>query len=85
MLLTLVLVVLLAAVGIELVQIYGKISTAKAQESQISAQVQQQQQANDALQSDLDKADDPDFIQELARNQLGLAQDGERIFYDVSN
>jgi len=81
----LVLAVLLAAVCVELVKLYGKISTAQAQEQQIAAQVQEQQQANDKLQSDLDRADDPSFIQDLARNQLGLAQDGERIFYDVNH
>ena len=79
------LVVLLAAVGVELVKLYGKISTAQTQEQQLAAQVQEQQAANDKLQSDLDRANDPSFIQDLARGQLGLAQDGERIFYDVNH
>ena len=37
------------------------------------------------LRSDLDHEGDPDFIQGLARDDLGLASDGERIFYDVNN
>jgi cell division protein FtsB len=79
-----VLVVLIAAVGIELLRLNGKLSAAKAQESQVSSQVQQQQQENDSLQSDLARANDPDFIKDLAREELGLAESGERIFYDVS-
>ena len=46
--------------------------------------MQMKQQENQALQSDLDKKDDPEFIKELARDQLGLAEAGERIFYDVN-
>ena len=46
--------------------------------------MQQQEQENEALRSDLAKKDDPDFIKELARDQLGLAEEGERIFYDVN-
>ena len=46
--------------------------------------MQQKQQENQALQSDLDKKDDTEFIKGLARDQLGLAESGERIFYDVN-
>ena len=42
-------------------------------------------QANDALASALEKADDPEFLQELARDQLGYVTPGEKTFYDVSN
>jgi len=40
---------------------------------------------NEALRSDLEHQGDQDFIQGLARDDLGLASDGERIFYDVNN
>lgn len=42
-------------------------------------------QENQALQSDLDKKDDQEFIKALARDLLGLAEEGERIFYDVND
>jgi hypothetical protein len=42
-------------------------------------------QENEALRSDLSKKDDPDFIKGLARDLLGLAEEGERIFYDVND
>ena len=82
---TLVLVVLLAVMAIELGQVYGKLRTAKREQASVAAQVQQLQQQNDALASDLSKAGDEEFMKELARTQLGLAESGERIFYDVND
>lgn len=82
----LVIMVLLAAVTIEVVRIYGSSLPALQRKGEaLDAQIQQTQQDNDALRDDLAHADDPDFIQDLARNELGLATDGERIFYDVNN
>ena len=51
----------------------------------LEAQIQQTEKQNDALRSDLEHQGDQDFIQGLARDDLGLASDGERIFYDVNN
>ncbi len=81
----LVLMVLLAVMAIELVQVYGKLRTARREQTSLSAQIQQLQQENETLESDLSRADDEDFIMELARTQLGLAESGERIFYDVND
>ena len=46
---------------------------------------QEQKKENSDLESDLSKADDKEFIKGLAKDQLGLAEDGERIFYDVNH
>lgn len=82
--LLLVLIALAVFIGIELIQVSQRLGEAKVQEASLTRQMQQQQQENEALRSDLAKKDDPDFIKELARNQLGLAEEGERIFYDVN-
>ena len=42
-------------------------------------------QENDSLSSALEKADDPEYLQELAREQLDMVSPGEKVFYDVSN
>lgn len=81
----LVVLLLIAVVGFEAVQVYAQISDAQSQEQALSAQVEQQKLANAALRDDLARADDEEFIKELAREQLGLAEPGERIFYDVNN
>lgn len=82
--LLLVLIALAVFIGIELIQVNQRLGEAKVQEASLTRQIQQQQQENEALRSDLAKKDDPDFIKELARDQLGLAEEGERIFYDVN-
>ena len=82
--LLLVLIALAVFIGIELIQVSQRLGEAKVQEASLTRQMQQQQQENEALRSDLAKKDDPDFIKELARDQLGLAEEGERIFYDVN-
>ena len=80
-----VVLLLIGVVGYELINVYGQLNAARAEEQALSAQVQEKQEANAALQSDLDHADDPEFIAQLARELLGLAEPGERIFYDVNN
>ena len=80
-----VILALVAVLGIQLVKVYGQLKTAQREESVLNQQLTQQQQENDALRSDLSKKDDESFIKALARDLLGLAEEGERIFYDVNH
>ena len=79
----LVLVVLIAVVGIELVQLSGKLKLARAEQAILAAQVQQRAQENETLRSDLSKADDVEFIKDLDREQLGYIESNGRLFIDV--
>ena len=82
----LVIVVLVAAAGAGIVRIYGsRLPELRSKSQALEAQIQQTEKQNDALRSDLEHQGDQDFIQGLARDDLGLASDGERIFYDVNN
>ena len=85
MALVLVLAVLIVVIGVEIVNVYGRLKEVRAQEASLTQQLQEKTQENQALQSDLDKKDDPEFIKGLARDLLGLAEEGERIFYDVND
>lgn len=78
------LLALAVVLAVELVRLGSQLTAAQAEESSLTRQLQQQQQENAALESDLARKDDPEFIKELAREQLGLAEAGERIFYDVN-
>ncbi|MBQ3725042.1 MAG: septum formation initiator family protein [Oscillospiraceae bacterium] len=80
-----VLLVLVAVLAVETAQVYRKLSYARQEQASLAAQVEQQTQANDALKADLSKAGDENFIKGLARELLGLAESGERIFYDVND
>lgn len=84
-LLVLVLVVLISAVGVKVAQVYGKLAVARAEETALTEQVDAKEKENAALRSDLEKADDTNFIMSLAREILDLVGEGERIFYDVNN
>ncbi len=82
----LVILVLLAAVSLEVARVYGsRLPELRSKSQALDAQIQQTEKQNDVLRSDLDHEGDPDFIQGLARDDLCLASDGERIFYDVNN
>ena len=82
----LVILVLLAAVSLEVARVYGsRLPELRSKSQALDAQIQQTEKQNDVLRSDLDHEGDPDFVQGLARDDLGLASDGERIFYDVNN
>lgn len=80
-----VLIVLLAVVSVQLVHVYGQLDSAKAQRETMSQELEQKKKENSSLESDLGKANDKEFIKGLAKDQLGLAEDGERIFYDVNH
>ena len=81
----LVLLILLGVMAYKLVEIYGDLSAAKEQEARLHAQVEQKEEENNSLKDALSHADDPDYILGLARDRLGLVEDGERIFPDVNN
>ena len=81
----LALLLLIGVVGVKTIDVAGEIREAKAQEEAIYLQLQQMQQANASLKQDLSRADDEEFIRELARDLLNMAEPGERIFYDVHN
>lgn len=83
-LLLLVLAVLIVVLAVQVVNVYSDLSAAKQQEASLSDALDAQQQENDALRADLEKKDDENFIKALARELLGLAEEGERIFYDVN-
>ena len=80
-----VLVVLVAVVSVELLRVYGQLGSAKTQRDTMGQQLEEQKKENSNLESDLGKANDKEFIKGLAKDQLGLAEDGERIFYDVNH
>ena len=83
--LVMVLAVLILVVGVEIINVYGRLKEVRAQEAALTQQLQEKAQENQARQSDLDKKDDQEFIKALARDLLGLAEEGERIFYDVND
>ncbi|MDO4812298.1 MAG: septum formation initiator family protein [Eubacteriales bacterium] len=80
-----VILLLLTIVGVELLRMQSKIESAQAEQTGLEDQLAAQRQENASLEAALDKANDPEYLQDLARDQLGYVTPGEKDFYDISN
>lgn len=85
-LLTAVLILLLLAlIGWQLMAMQDKLVVARAEQAALSENIARQEQENRSLEAALDRAEDPEYLQQLARDQLGMVTPGQKDFYDVSN
>lgn len=80
----LVLVLLVAAVT-GLLSMRTRLGQAQEQRDQLRAQVQAQVEENNALADAIDNSDDPEYIANIARSELGLLEPDELRFVDTSN
>lgn len=81
----LLILTLVLLVGARLLALQSEIDRAQAQKQSLSAQLEAQKQENSSLASALERSDDEEYLQELAREQLDMVSPGEKIFYDISN
>lgn len=79
------LLALLLAVGCQLTNIRAKLASAEAERSVLAERVARQEQENRSLEAALERAEDPEYLQQLARDQLGMVSPGQKDFYDVSH
>ena len=71
--------------GMQLSGMHEKIVGAQVQRDALVEQLAMRRQENASLEASLEKANDPEYLQQLARDQLGMVSPGEKDFYDVSN
>lgn len=76
---------LLLGIGAELYRLQGQVQEARAEQEALSVQVQAQRQTNDALTDDIAAGPTEDKMKDIAREKLGMVEDNELVFYDVSN
>ena len=81
----LLVLVLLAAAAIALLSTQAQLNAAQADRDALKRQVQEQREANAALQDSIDHSDDPEYLADIARSRLGLVEPGEIEFVDSSN
>ena len=79
------LLVLLMGIGWQLVRIHDQVEAAVEEMARLEAQIQAQQQENDALAADIAEGGTQEKMEEIARETLGLVYPGERVFIDKSN
>lgn len=77
----LLLVVLMIGFGVQLYNMYGQLQAAQTEEEVYAQRLAALQETNQRLERDIANSDDPDLIEDIARNQLGMAQANEKIFY----
>ena len=81
----LVVLALLLAVGYQLMNIRAKLALAEEERSVLTERVARQEQENRSLEAALARAEDPEYLQQLARDRLGMVSPGQKDFYDVSH
>lgn len=69
---------------IQFIVIVSQIREKKQELAELQAQMNEQQLANDELQNLLDSGLTNEYIERIARDKLGLAYQGERVFIDIS-
>ena len=77
--------VLLLTMGYQLLRTRDQLAEARAEQSALAAQVAEQRQENASIEAAIDRANDLEYLQELARDQLGMVSPGQKDFYDISN
>lgn len=80
----LILAVLFVALGYQIFTLQQQVQQARQQEDELAAQITQQMQINDAIASDIARADDPELLAQLAREELDMVYDNEKVFVDSS-
>lgn len=76
----LVILALLIYMATSLLNLQGQLHDAKMQQETLSVQVAAQKQENADLADAVENNNDPERIQEIAREKLGLVAPGEKVF-----
>jgi cell division protein FtsL len=79
-----VVLVLLIYMATSLLDLRGKIQTVEAQRDTLSQQVTDQRLANQQLADAIAHSDDPEMLEQVARDK-GFVKQGEELFIDVAN
>lgn len=81
----LIVLILLVYMAISLLTLRDQIASVQVQESQLKAQVEEVRQKNAKLESDIANSENPELLEKIAREKIGLVLPGEKIFVDISN
>jgi cell division protein FtsL len=71
---------LIVYASVTLINMRAQIDTALAKQEELKQQVAEKQAANDQLQYDIDHKDDDDTIANVARDEFGYVEPGEKVF-----
>ena len=75
-----VVVMLLVALGWKVYDLQGQITGAKEEKDRYAEQVAEMEQANAALEADIEEGPTDEKLQDIARDELGFVKPGEYVF-----
>ncbi len=70
---------------VNLALVHVRIDEARTEKSSLEENIELQKQTNSQLKEDISSAGEPGQIKKIARQKLGLVQNGEIIFYDMGH
>lgn len=82
---TVVIIVLVVYSCMTMVSLKVQTDEARARRDELQTQVDRYNQENSELQYSIENSTDPEIIEDVARNDIGLVRPGEKIFYDVGD
>lgn len=85
LLILVVIVALLVYAVVNLVSLKSQTEEVKAERSELQQEVEVATQKNEELKYAIEHSNDPEVMEDVARNDIGLVMPGEKIFYDVGN
>ena len=79
----LILVVLLFGLGVQLYRIQDQLQSARYEKDELTRQISELEETNQELEEDIANSDDPEMIERIAREELGMVVQGEKVFYNI--
>lgn len=80
-----VIFVLIVYLSITLLNLRSRIQSANDHYNEVQSQVVTQNAKNAALEEHIRNSDDKGTVLEIAKEKLGLVEEGEVVFYDTTN
>jgi cell division protein FtsB len=80
-----VIFILIVYLSISLLNLRSRVQTATDHYNDIQSQVVTQQAKNAAVEEHIRNSDDKETVLEIAKEKLGLVEEGEVVFYDTTN
>ncbi len=81
----LIVMIIMIYTVVTLVGLNSKIAAAEAQKARLEQEVSNIEARNAELEHSIKNSNDPETIQKIAREKLGLVKPGEIIFYGTNN
>lgn len=76
---------LIVYLAITLLNLRSRIQSATTQYNELQSQVVTQTARNAVVEEHIRNSDDEDTVLEIAKEKLGLVEEGEVVFYDTTN